>query len=368
MDHLPDHIIKKDNKIIRNPHFWAVALITAFLIFFYYLGHFTHDTWFTWPEQPLSYFFYHEMYQRLFLVPVLYSGIIFRRRGAIYAWLAFIIAVLPVVCYFTSYPEFIAASTLIFAFIILGSGFLAAIYCNRMDSERETFARLEESRQSYLTGILKAQENERQRIAHDIHDDTMQSLLVAANRIHGLASAQNGELCQDSRREMAEVRDSLFDIIEGLRRQSQGLRPSILDSIGLLAAVRWLVEDLCKENTIDAEVIVHGTERRLHPEAEVIIFRIVQEALNNIRRHSGATEASVTLDFAPRDLKVVVSDNGTGFRVPASVSELAVEGKLGLNGMRQRAKLIDASFDIRSAPGQGTIVSVEAQFERQTKR
>jgi len=116
---------------------------------------------------------------------------------------------------------------------------------------------------------------------------------------------------------------------------------------------------LNQEDGINSKVVVSGQERKLRPEAEVTIFRIIQEALNNVRRHSRASEAVVTLDFAPESLKIMVQDNGNGFSLNETLGNLAGKGKLGLIGVQQRARLLNGTCTIRSQPGKGTSVSVE---------
>ena len=162
------------------------------------------------------------------------------------------------------------------------------------------------------------------------------------------------------KREHAEwVRDAVLQLLEDVRRLSLDLRPSVLDDIGLVPALRWLTDHLNQEGGIETKIAVYGAERKLSSEIEVTTFRIVQEALNNARRHSKATEAIVTLEFAPESLEITVRDNGDGFSLSETIGKLATEGKLGLIGMQQRAQFLHGALHISSRPGEGTSVSIE---------
>jgi two-component system sensor histidine kinase DegS len=102
-------------------------------------------------------------------------------------------------------------------------------------------------------------------------------------------------------------------------------------------------------------------EHRLRPELEVVVFRIAQEALSNVARHSRASKAVVTLDFVASDFKMTVEDNGQGFCLPEKIGDYATKGKLGLARIEQQARLLEGTFDIRSEPGEGTVITVEAK-------
>ena len=105
-----------------------------------------------------------------------------------------------------------------------------------------------------------------------------------------------------------------------------------------------------------------GSERQIDSKTEVHIFRMIQEALNNIRRHSKATEAVVTLEFAPQSLKIGITDNGEGFAISETVESLAAEGKLGLIGIQQRARFLNGTVAINSQIGAGTELKIEVSY------
>lgn len=114
-------------------------------------------------------------------------------------------------------------------------------------------------------------------------------------------------------------------------------------------------------SNINTRILVNGIVRKLTPQVEVNIFRVVQEALNNIKRHSKANEAVVTLEFNTQHLKIAIKDDGRGFRSPRRFHRFALRGKLGLAGMQQRIQSLDGTFQIRSRPGEGTLLLIEIE-------
>ena len=360
MSEVAEGVTEQTRGIIYNPHFWVIILIMAALTVFYNANHIDIATWLPWLGRVFNAEFIHDLHRSFFLIPLLYAGAVFRLRGASVCWLVFLAAVLPRALYFSPNPDSLMR-TISFALIALLACILIALEENWRQGEKETFRKLEVVRQAYLSGTLKAQERERQRIAQELHDDTVQSLLVVANRSQALVAGDCGKIPAGAKKQAEEVRDAILNVTESVRRLSYDLRPSILDSMGLLPALRWLADRLTQEDNISTEVSVTGTEHRLSFEAEVIIFRIVQEAFNNIRRHSEATEAILTIDFSLGRLKIAVCDNGNGFHMLQGTDVIDADSRLGINGMRERAKLIGAAFDIQSEPGKGTMITLEAR-------
>ena len=134
----------------------------------------------------------------------------------------------------------------------------------------------------------------------------------------------------------------------------------MLDDLGLVPAVKWLASETSKNFPIAVDTEVKGKPRHFSPDAELMLFRVIQESLNNVRRHSGASKAQVTLEFLDSGVRVMVSDNGKGFAPPARVGDLARSGKLGLTGMGERIELLGGTLTIQSEPGKGTTVTAEA--------
>jgi len=219
--------------------------------------------------------------------------------------------------------------------------------------------RMRENLRFYLQQVTRAQEEERKRIARELHDDTIQALIVLSRQLDDLASRAKG-LSEDERFRLENLWQQTGNIIEGVRRLSQDLRPATLDRLGLLPALEWLASDVGRHSGISVELKAEDTERRVSPEAELVLFRIVQEALRNVWRHSQATSAELIVEFDQSKIKITVSDNGKGFELPGVIGDLTKEGRLGLAGMQERAKLLGGSLTVESEPGKGTTITIEA--------
>jgi PAS domain S-box-containing protein len=211
----------------------------------------------------------------------------------------------------------------------------------------------------YLKQVLQAQEEERKRISRELHDDAGQSLLLLMHRLDALASDPANRLSKQAKDKVTRLHRLAVKILDGLRRYAQELRPAILDHMGLVAALGWMAENLERDRRTKVIVEVRGTECELSPEAKLVLFRIAQEALNNVKRHSDATKAVVKLEYEPQKIIMTITDNGKGFEPPERLSDLASIGKLGLTGMEERARLLGGTLRVQSMPGEGTAVTVE---------
>lgn len=230
---------------------------------------------------------------------------------------------------------------------------LTQILLRDVTEERRRQAGLER----YTAQVLRAQEEERRRIAQELHDDTVQSLVLLCRRLDAVeeeyADTPGGWVGR-----LRELRAQTEGTIESLRDYLHGLRPSVLDDLGLQPALRRLVLDLGKRSSTQADMMVRGEARRLPAETELALYRITQEALHNVEHHAGAEQCTVTLHYRERDLQLTVRDDGAGFTVPPVLEGLSGDGKLGLLGMQERARLIGGEIDIRSVDGDGTVVTV----------
>lgn len=219
-------------------------------------------------------------------------------------------------------------------------------------------AHLYENLRSYVRLITRAQEDERKRIARELHDDTAQNLAFLSRQIDSLTTF--GErLPEPTVQRLEQLRELTSSTLQGVRRFSQDLRPPTLDDLGLLPALEGLTADLLKRNGIDMELKVLGDQRRLSAETELVLFRIIQEALRNVEKHSGASAVMVTVEFSEARVGITVSDNGTGFHLPETMVNLAHLGKLGLIGMQERAQLLGGTLAVQSNLGRGTAVVVD---------
>lgn len=134
----------------------------------------------------------------------------------------------------------------------------------------------------------------------------------------------------------------------------------MLDDLGLLATLRWLAGEIQERSAIETELTVEGTERRLPPNVEMMLFRIVQEALRNVEKHSNASKAEIVVRFEDEKTVAMVKDNGIGFDFSETIGGASRSGKLGLVGMQERARLLGGRLEIDSGLAQGTTVTIEA--------
>jgi PAS domain S-box-containing protein len=218
--------------------------------------------------------------------------------------------------------------------------------------------RMHDNLRYYLQQVTRAQEEERKRISRELHDESVQALVVLSRQLDALASNDKG-LSEDNRARLEELRQQTNNVMQGIRRLSQDLRPAVLDSLGLLATLEWLASDVTEYSGIKTKVNIHGKERRLPEEVELVLFRITQEALRNMWRHSQATSAEITVEFDESKIKITVSDNGKGFALPKTMGDLARDGKLGLAGMEERARLVGGTLTAKSQPGKGASITIE---------
>jgi signal transduction histidine kinase len=218
-------------------------------------------------------------------------------------------------------------------------------------------AYLYRSMRYYVQQVTRAQEDERARIARELHDDTLQSLIVLSRQLEALATADE-RLFPARARQLNELRKSTDDAIQDIRRFSRDLRPSTLDDLGLVPALEGLAASMTEVDGIPTGLWVTGERRRLSPEVELALFRIAQEALNNVKKHAEATEVVINVEFIDGAVEMAVHDNGKGFTLEAPVEELATSGHLGLIGMRERARLLGGALTIQSQPQLGTKVVV----------
>lgn len=206
-----------------------------------------------------------------------------------------------------------------------------------------------------LEQVITAQEDERKRVARELHDEFAQTLTALAMELEAAARRIPPDL-PAAREVVTRTHHRAVQSIEEVRRLILDLRPVVLDDHGLVPALRWYAERCLAPLGIAAVVAAPGWKRRLDPRTEVVVFRIVQEALNNIAKHSGATEARVHLEVGDDRLDVTIADNGRGFAPQSLTGAPAGARGLGLLGMRERAGLIGGDFSVDSGIGRGTTV------------
>ena len=217
--------------------------------------------------------------------------------------------------------------------------------------------RLRDDMQFYIREITRAQEQERKRISRELHDETAQSLADLYTDFDMIIMKE--QLSEKVVRRLEQLRLKIDSMLEEVRRFSHELRPGLLDQFGLIPSLESLTTDVNTEEKLSCRLEVTGSEQRLSSEAEALLFRITQEALRNIRKHAKATEAIVRVDFGRGKVKLSITDNGIGFKVPEILSGFARRGKLGLMGMQERAYLLNGSLKVKSTAGKGTTITVD---------
>jgi len=219
--------------------------------------------------------------------------------------------------------------------------------------------KMQDNLRFYLQQITQVQEEERKRIARELHDDTAQSLFAISRQIDNFMRSDTA-LSKQQLAFLQEMRHRIGAALQGVRRFSQDLRPSIIDDLGLLPAVQWLVKQIQGEHGVKSKLTVLGDERRFTQEVELILFRVIQEALSNVYRHAHASKVEVIIEFTESSVRIVISDNGKGFKIPENFGDLSQSGRLGLLGMKERIVLLNGNMNVKSEPKKGTIVTVRA--------
>ena len=220
---------------------------------------------------------------------------------------------------------------------------------------KEEIAQKSRELQQVLARTHEITEEDRQRIALDIHDGVVQMVIGASYEVQAAASAVTSHRLT-AQKHLETARRLLDQTVTEMRRIVFDLRPTYLDSLGLFPALEKYAQSFQESSGIACTATLQGEPLLLPDETKVAVYRIVQEALNNVRKHSGATAAAVQMAFAPGRLTVTVQDNGTGFATEAAN---AASGHLGLVSMAERAQSIGGRLDITSAPGQGTRLVLE---------
>ena len=231
---------------------------------------------------------------------------------------------------------------------------------------------LDDASRQRASQIIDAQEQERKRIARELHDETSQ---VLTSLLISLAVLEESITTSEARNRIADTRTLAHQTLRAIRNLSIDLRPSALDDLGLLPALRWYIKEYQQKCSIEVEFQATGFKERLPAEIETALYRIVQESLTNTARHANAHKVCITLKEEVDEVHATISDDGCGFdiqalqktsvqeRGPGLESGSGLGRGLGLIGMQERAVLLDGSLDITSHPGQGTTVEVHIPIQ-----
>jgi two-component system sensor histidine kinase UhpB len=225
----------------------------------------------------------------------------------------------------------------------------------------EQIARYRAGVRRYVAAVTHSQEDERKRIARDLHDDTVQSLIAIGQRIELCRASLDDP--EEAREQLTDVRRMVTEVIQNIRHFSRELRPLALEDLGLVSALQLLVNDLARANSLEVDLEIDGQPQSLAPDLEVAIYRIVQEALQNVRKHAHASKVRVRAEFTDEGVAITVRDDGVGFIVPPNLTDLASRGNFGLMGIEERAQLFGGELEIHSQTGQGTELKVTLPLE-----
>lgn len=358
-----DSVISKlrpfGRKLVTNPHFWVVLVLCAILLFIYqawpwrdwqfFEGFWSHFSWLSWLNDTVVDFELKlNVFGVLFFIPIIYGSLTMSWPGGVFAWALSLIWLLPVV---HNWGTRWMVSNLVL--LLLPALVVAVVAGERRwrENERRHYAEGERQRRAYVARLIDTQESERRRIAQEIHDQTLQTLLAIANKLTSLASSAS-EPAQ--KKGITWARQELVTSMDDLRRLSVTLRPSILDNFGLVAGIRWLTDNTAEGRCRISTRVKGKAPDTMSSLSEVTAFRVVQEAVANIQRHSEAKTANVLVEFREDDLWLEVQDDGIGFDRPEKLTSYAEAGRLGIIGMEERVLSIGGTFQLLSHPGRGT--------------
>jgi two-component system, NarL family, sensor histidine kinase DegS len=245
-----------------------------------------------------------------------------------------------------------------------------SVIARDITERKQIMQRLEEQQHAlreYAHRLIVSQEDERKRLSRELHDETLQDLVALAQRAELARIALDRDPAIATRR-LEDLQGLAKDMIVKLRRISNDLRPLILEDLGIAAAVQFLSDELARQMPYcDVHCEIDGDEKRLDPDVEITTFRIVQQALNNVRMHAPTTtRVDVRLVFEVHDIRACVQDNGPGF-VMLDIEELVRQGHLGLAGMQERASLLNGQVNVASIPQSGTTVTLRLPYVQEER-
>lgn len=201
---------------------------------------------------------------------------------------------------------------------------------------------------NYVKLVTEAQEEERRRLARDLHDGPAQQLAILVRDLERVRTTES---------DGTNLHLSASEILGELRRVARDQRPTLLDDLGIVPALEWLVSEADERADASLTLRIDGDVRRPEPGTEVALFRIAQEAVRNAERHADATSVNLVLRFQESEIELTVTDDGKGFEAPESAGGYLDSGRLGLMGMHERADLVGGSLQIESSTGSGTTIT-----------
>ncbi len=221
---------------------------------------------------------------------------------------------------------------------------------------------MELQRKRAAASVIKAQEEERKRIARELHDETSQSLtslIIGLRMVEEILPETEGEV----RERLEAITELAHNTLNEVHNMAVRLRPSVLDDLGLAAAIRSYAKEFSENTGIKVEVSLMSMAMRLSPEMETVLYRVVQEALTNIARHAEAENCRVTLRRKDHVIQGVIEDDGRGFDPQAVLMSEEKGHGLGLHGMKERIELVGGSLEFESRIDEGSTIFLEVPLE-----
>jgi signal transduction histidine kinase len=209
--------------------------------------------------------------------------------------------------------------------------------------------------------LVQAQETERRALSRELHDEVGKSLSAVLVELRNLSAGQGGGHDEQFRSHVDTIKRLVEDAVRVVRNMSLLLRPSMLDDLGLIPALKWQARECSKHTSMDVNVAAELNSDDLPDEYKTCIYRIVQEALHNCARHSQATAVRIKVQQGTESLSLTIQDDGVGF------DSQQVKG-LGLLGIQERVARLAGKYSVHSAPGHGTILSIELPFRNERGR
>ncbi len=251
-------------------------------------------------------------------------------------------------------------------FFTLGliSGYIANLAENRRLKLAEAYKLLKQHKEKVLQAITETQEEERKRIARELHDETGQSLTVLISNLQVLESSLTPESGHAQlKRQLTSLRNLAENLFDEVHNIIFDLRPSVLDDLGVVASLKWYVKTYIEPLGIKTRITVDGQDRRLDEKREVALYRFLQEALSNIIKHAEATEIEIAIKFDPDVLGIEVRDNGKGFEIPQAAGDDVRHW--GIMGMKERIEMLKGKFNIETQPRKGTCLFVSIPMHKE---
>jgi two-component system sensor histidine kinase UhpB len=215
----------------------------------------------------------------------------------------------------------------------------------------------------YLSQIIEAQENERRRISRELHDEIGQALTAIKFNLD-MIDKELPQTLPTVRGRLGDAKSLSNQTLTAMRQLSMDLRPTMLDELGLIPTLRWYIQNFSNRLNIDSQFQVIGFEEKLPPQIETAFYRIVQEALNNISKHAGATRVEIFFEHKDSTIFASITDNGRGFDLDRVYHPESPGRSFGIIGMQERVSLLGGKIDIQSSPGCGTRIHIKVPYPK----